>query len=89
LKIRKTGRPVPVGPDPEIRWRALAMLRQIPRSGPIPTLVAREGPFDPGDCISCGDPIDGKLESPLTGKVMRCIPCQQAAQLAIKKKRGV
>jgi hypothetical protein len=61
----------------ELVWRWQAMLRQIPASGGIPVLVAREAPGGPGLCASCGEPSSR----------FRCGLCQVAASAAIADSR--
>lgn len=63
---------------PEINWRVEAMLPQIPGTGPIPFLVAREGvETQAGCCLSCGDLLN-------PGDAYRCAYCGRAANLAIE-----
>lgn len=46
--------------DDEIAWRVKVMLSQIPDSGPIPFLVARQTDERRSDCChSCGDSLNG------------------------------
>ena len=40
--------------DAEVAWRIAVMRPLVPRQGPIPTLIARPGPYLEMDCISCG-----------------------------------
>lgn len=61
--------------DP-IGWRAAVMAAHVPRTGPIPLLLARPGiRFPPGTCCSCGElrPVDR----------YRCAPCAAAAVRAL------
>ena len=62
----------------EIEWRARVMREQIPESGPIPLLVAREA-VEPGldDCLSCGETL-GEGDDSL------CVLCGHAKTLAIE-----
>lgn len=64
------------GDDPEVAWRLEAMRKQVPPSGPIPDLIAREAPIRPGTCFSCGDPLTANQH-------YRCRPCAVAAAIAI------
>lgn len=49
-----------VGIDEDVAWRVEAMLPQIPDSGPIPFLVARQTEERRSDCChSCGDSLGG------------------------------
>jgi hypothetical protein len=66
--------------DAEVAWRVDAMRSQVPRNGPIPFLVAREGGFAIGCCRSCGDPIE-------PDRRFRCRLCVQAAQLVLQALR--
>jgi hypothetical protein len=68
--------------DPEVLWRLDAMRGQIPTSGPIPFLVARDVEPAPGTCQSCGDPLT-------PGQVYRCCPCVEAATLALQESREI
>ena len=69
--------PSPLEPDdPELAWRVEAMRKQIPPSGAIPDLVAREAPVRSGTCFSCGDPLTANQH-------YRCRPCAVAAAVAI------
>lgn len=64
--------------DPEINWRVEVMLEQIPNSGPLPFLIAREGvERQAGCCLSCGDLLN-------QGDAYRCGACSRAANLAIE-----
>lgn len=64
--------------DPEINWRIEAMIAQIPSTGPLPILVAREAvEQQEGCCLSCGDLLD-------QDDAYRCAPCSRAANLAIE-----
>jgi len=62
--------------DPEVAWRLEAMQRQVPPSGAIPDLIAREAPTQPGTCFSCGDPLTAN-------QLYRCRPCAVAAAIAV------
>lgn len=66
------------GSDEDIEWRVQAMLPQVPDSGPVPFLIAREA-VEPqaGCCLSCGEPLglDDRY---------RCTPCGRAANLALE-----
>src|SRR5262245_34445226 len=45
--------------DPEVAWRLEAMLKQVPETGPVRDLIARQAPIQLGTCFSCGDPLKG------------------------------
>jgi hypothetical protein len=62
--------------DAEITWRLEAMQPQVPRSGPLPFLVARDVAPAVGQCLSCGDPLT-------TGRTVRCALCVRAVQLVL------
>jgi len=62
--------------NPEVAWRVEAMKGQIPPSGAIPDLIAREVPARPGTCFSCGDPLTASQH-------YRCRPCAVAAAIAV------
>ena len=62
--------------DAELEWRMTAMRPQVPRSGPIPFLVARETTRMAGRCLSCGDPLT-------PGRAVRCARCASAAQMVL------
>ena len=64
--------------EAEINWRVEAILPQIPDTGPIPFLVAREC-VEPeaGCCQSCG-------ESLREGDAFRCAACSRAVNLALE-----
>jgi hypothetical protein len=64
-------------PAPEIAWRLDAMRGQVPSSGLIPFLVARNIQHAQGTCQSCGDPIG-------VDQLYRCRPCVEAAILALQ-----
>lgn len=68
--------------DPEVQWRLEAMRRQVPTSGPIPFLVARDIQPAPKTCQSCGDALGA-------GQPYRCRPCVEAATLALRESRDV
>jgi len=72
--------PLLVAPDaPEVAWRAAVMREQIPPyPRPAPLLVAREVPYQPGHCLSCGDPIPA----------IRCVPCREAVALVLAEWRA-
>lgn len=78
---RKTARPLemvsgsPVD-DPEVAWRLEIMRKQVPPSGAVPDLIAREAPIQPGTCFSCGEVLKGSQR-------YRCRPCAVAAAIAI------
>lgn len=64
--------------DDEIAWRVKVMLRQIPDTGPIPFLVARETSERRSDCChSCGDSLNG-------GSGYVCGLCSRAKAQAIE-----
>lgn len=62
-----------------VGWRVQAMRPQLPEfPRPAPLLVARpEVPYQPGHCISCGDPV------PAT----RCAPCREAVAIVLAEWR--
>ena len=64
--------------EAEINWRVEVMIPQIPDSGPIPFLVAREC-VEPeaGCCLSCGEPFG-------EGDAFRCAACARAVNLALE-----
>ena len=64
--------------DPEVQWRLDAMRGQVPTSGPIPFLVARDIQPAPGACQSCGDALN-------PGQPYRCRLCVEAAILALRE----
>jgi hypothetical protein len=63
--------------EAEINWRVEVMIPQIPDSGPLPFLVAREC-VEPeaGCCLSCGEPFG-------EGDAFRCAACARAVNLAL------
>ena len=64
--------------DDEIAWRVKVMLPQIPDSGPIPFLVARQTEERRSNCChSCGDSMEG-----YSGYL--CGPCSRATNQAIE-----
>lgn len=65
--------------EDEIAWRVAAMLPQIPNSGPVPFLIARQvANAEPGGCHSCGEPL-------MTDNSYRCGPCSRAVNLALER----
>lgn len=61
----------------EVKKRTAVMVRQAPPSPlPIPILVYRNAPMQPGCCVSCAEP----LPHPLT---VRCHLCSLAAAAAL------
>ena len=66
----------------EIGWRAAALRPQVPPSGPIPFLVARDGVYtdEEGRCLSCGDPLED-------GAQYRCRWCVRAILLVLNEVR--
>ncbi len=72
LAARQPPLPAPVA------WRVTAMRPQLPPfPRPAPLLLARDRPYAPGQCLSCGDPIPAP----------RCAPCQAAAALVLAEWR--
>ena len=63
------------------KWRVVEMRKQMPSSGTIPILIARDVPWQKGCCLSCGDRL-------AAGQDIRCLPCIQAAILVIEEARG-
>jgi hypothetical protein len=63
--------------DSEVAWRVRVMLTQIPESGPIPFLVARQS-TNKGlqDCLSCGESTD-------RNEGFICGYCSRAKNLAL------
>lgn len=59
-----------------VSWRVAAMRAQIPELGPIPFLVARADPIQPGACLSCGAPLPGH-------RTIRCPMCAVAARMVV------
>lgn len=68
------------GEDEAVAWRAAAMRPQVPGTGPIPFLIAREEAPAPGRCLSCGDPLG-------RDRGHRCGPCIRAAWLVLHEVR--
>jgi hypothetical protein len=66
--------------DAEVEWRAKAMRPQMPRTGPIPLLVARDVRPAPEQCVSCGEPIGLTFSR-------RCQLCGRAARQVIGEVR--
>ncbi|MGE5618092.1 MAG: hypothetical protein ACM3US_02410 [Sphingomonadaceae bacterium] len=66
--------------DPEVAWRVEIMRPQVPRTGPIPFLVARDVAPQPDCCLSCGDPLP-------EGRHYRCAPCQRAVEIVLNEVR--
>lgn len=66
--------------DPALRWRIEAMRRQLPPySRPMPLLLARpEVRYQPGRCLSCGDPVPAP----------RCEPCKMAVQFLLDERQA-
>jgi TubC N-terminal docking domain len=67
--------------DDQVAWRLEAMRRQVPTSGPIPFLVARDIQPAPGACQSCGAPLGAD-------QPYRCRPCVEAATLTLREWRS-
>ena len=66
--------------DHQVRWRADAMRPQVPPTGSIPILVARQVQPAVGSCLSCGDPLE-------PGQGGRCEPCVKAVWLVLNEVR--
>jgi len=66
--------------DADVAWRAAAMRPHVPRTGPIPFLVARPGVHPSHACGSCGDPLPHPTR-------LRCRPCSLAAWRVIHQVR--
>ena len=66
-----------VSEDAHVTWRLEAMRAQVPTTGPIPCLSAREIQPAPGACLSCGDPVPADQH-------YRCRGCVEAATLALQ-----
>ena len=64
----------------EIGWRAAALRPQVPPSGPIPFLVARDSVGANGRCLSCGDALEA-------GAQYRCRWCVRAVLLVLNEVR--
>ena len=64
----------------EIGWRAAALRPQVPPSGPIPFLIARDSVGANGRCLSCGDPLEA-------GAQYRCRWCVRAILLVLNEVR--
>ncbi len=66
----------------EVRWRMDAMRSQVPRTGAIPTLLARpEAKFSPrGTCRHCGDELQ-------PDRPIACVPCVRAVELLLNQVR--
>lgn len=68
-----------------VRWRAEAMVPQVPRSGPIRSLAARDGAWraEEGRCGSCGDFFEDRIVGGPFGESLRCAPCREATEIAL------
>lgn len=66
--------------EAEVRWRVDAMRPQVPRTGPIPLLVAQDGSGSERGCLSCGGTLDGDNQ-------YRCRWCARAARLVLDELR--
>jgi hypothetical protein len=68
-----------------IRWRVNAMVPQVPRSGPILSLAARDGAWraEIGRCGSCGDLFESRTVGGPFGGSLRCGPCREATEIAL------
>jgi hypothetical protein len=66
--------------DRELAWRIAAMRPQVPATGPIPFLIARDAAPMRGYCLSCGDGLP-------SGQTIRCALCVRAAQLVLSQVR--
>lgn len=62
--------------EAEVAWRVAAMAPQVPATGAIPFLVARECQAGPTDCLSCGDPMEA-------GQRYACRACAEAARRVV------
>ena len=60
----------------EVAWRVALMAPQVPATGTIPVLVARECTAGPADCLSCGDPMEA-------GQRYVCRACAAAARRVV------
>lgn len=69
----------------QVRWRVEAMVPQVPRSGPIRSLAARDGAWraETGRCGSCGDLFESRFVGGPFGESQRCGPCREAADIAL------
>lgn len=76
--------PIPeaLGRDPDLAWRVAAMRPQVRDKGGIPLLVARREikPL-PGQCTSCGDPLE-------RGNRYRCELCVRAAWEVLREEHA-
>lgn len=66
--------------DEALAWRVAAMRPQVPGTGPIPFLIARDEAPMPGRCLSCADPLG-------PGRAYRCGSCARAACLVLHEVR--
>ncbi len=68
-----------------IRWRVNAMVPQVPRSGPIRSLAARDGAWraEICRCGSCGDLFESRTVGGPFGGSLRCGPCLEATEIAL------
>jgi len=68
-----------------IRWRVEALVPQVPRSGPIRSLAARDGAWraESGRCGSCGDLFESRIVGGPFGESQRCGPCREATEIAL------
>jgi hypothetical protein len=66
--------------DRELAWRMTAMRPQVPATGPIPFLIARDETPMKGYCLSCGDGLPSE-------HMTRCALCVRAAQLVLSQVR--
>jgi hypothetical protein len=67
----------------EIAWRVAAMCPKVPKTGPIPFLVAREWGRTTEifrRCLSCGDTLD-------EGRTVRCALCVAAVEMVLNEMR--
>lgn len=62
--------------EAEVAWRIAMMRPQLPRSGPIPFLVARQVEAAAGQCLSCGEALGPEQRA-------RCALCVRAAQMVL------
>ena len=62
--------------EAEVAWRVAEMAPQIPATGTIPVLVARQCEAGPVDCLSCGDPMEA-------GQRYVCRACAEAARRVV------
>jgi len=59
-----------------VAWRVAVMAPQVPTTGTIPFLVARQNTAGPADCLSCGDTREA-------GQRYVCRACAEAARRVV------